>query len=228
MFLFQLLCVLGEWDKAGSQLNVVAQLSAEARMLSVAYGQAIEAERFRARVFAGTERPVLLAGGSDWASDLVTALGHFAAGRTEEGEAARTRAFDAAPDTRGKLDGEGFDWISDADSCFGPSFEAIISGQWGLVPFAAIERMTSEGARDLRDIVWYPVQIAFRTGQSFPAMLPARYPGSEGSEDSNIVLGRSTEWQAQSWGETGRGQHLLQLSSGEDRGLLSLRSLTFD
>jgi type VI secretion system protein ImpE len=34
MFLFQLLCVLGEWDKAKSQLAILAQLSPEAQMLA--------------------------------------------------------------------------------------------------------------------------------------------------------------------------------------------------
>lgn len=226
MFLFQLLAIAGEWDKARTQLSLLAQLSAEAQMLSVAYGQAIEAEKLRARVFAGeAEMPLLQH--SDWAVPLARSFGHFAQGRTAEGEADRDAAFDAAPDTPGNLDGVDFDWIADADGRFGPSFEAIVNGAYGLVPFDTVESIKSDGPRDLRDTVWFPVTIAFRQGTSIAAMLPARYPGSEASADVNERLGRATGWRATPAGEAGSGQHLLTLSSGDDRDLLSLRTLSF-
>ncbi|MDB5695600.1 MAG: ImpE protein [Sphingomonas bacterium] len=226
MFLFQLLAVAGEWDKAVNQLNLLAQLSPEAQMLSVAYGQAVQAERERATVFAGQARMKLLVA-SEWAEGLCDAIEHYAAGRTSEGDAARDTAFEAAPDTPGNLDGENFDWIADADSRFGPSVEAIIGGRYGLVPLDAVASIKSEGPKDLRDTVWYPVQLAFKEGQSVAAMLPTRYPGSEASDDVNERLGRATGWRDTDWGQAGSGQHLLALSTGDDRDLLSVRSLVF-
>jgi type VI secretion system protein ImpE len=225
LFLFQLLCVVGEWEKARTQLKTLAQLSPEAQMLSVAYGQAIDAEIERAAVFAGRSQPALLVRDSPWAGPLAAAIGHEAAGRTAEAEAARGEAFDAAPDTPGRFNDEPFEWIADVDPRFGPAFEAIIAGRWGLVPFDAVEKIDSEGPKDLRDIVWYPVQIGFRTGQSVAAMLPARYPGSEGADDAALRLTRSTSWTGAD--ETGVGQHMLMLSGGSEHGLLSLRSLVF-
>ena len=62
MFLFQLLAITGEWDKARNQLQSLAQLSGEAQMLAVTYNQAIDAERIRADVFAGKAEMALLAG----------------------------------------------------------------------------------------------------------------------------------------------------------------------
>lgn len=227
MFLFQLLSIAGEWDKARAQLNLLAQLSPEAQMLSVAYGQAVDAERVRAEVFAGTAR-VHLHVDSDWAHRLVDALEHYGQGRFAEGDAARDAAFEAAPDTPGTLDGIAFDWIADVDSRFGPSFEAIIGGRHGLVPFDTVGKVTSDGPRDLRDTVWYPVQIFFKSGQSVAAMLPSRYPGSEAAADVNERLGRATGWRASQAGEVGSGQHLWTLSTGDDRDLLSTRLLAFD
>lgn len=227
MFLFQLLALAGEWEKARTQLNMLAQLSPEAQMLAVAYGQAIDAELFRAEVFAGRRAAPMLARDSAWAQDLADAIGHFAAGRIDEGEAARARAFDAAPETPGELDGVAFDWIADADGRFGPAFEVIVAGQWGIVPFDAIESIRSEGPRDLRDIIWYPVQLGWKNGQSVAAMMPARYPGSETATDPAIRLGRTTDWVNAPSGQAGLGQRLLTLSDGEDRGLLSLRQLSF-
>lgn len=226
MFLFQLLAVSGEWDKAKKQLNALAQLSGEAQMLSVAYGQAIDAEAERMAVFAGAARAHQHVA-SAWAEGVVDALEHFGCGRIGEGEAARDAAFDAAPETPGTLDGEAFDWIADADARFGPTFEAIVGGRYGIQPFDQVERIESEGARDLRDTVWYPVQIFFRSGQSVAAMLPARYPGSEMSADVAERLARATNWVERPWGEAGVGQHLWSLSSGDDRDLLSVRRLSF-
>ncbi len=226
MFLFQLLAVSGEWDKAKRQLAALAQLSGEAQMLSVAYGQAIDAEAERAAVFAGKARAHQHVA-SEWATGLVDAIEHFASGRIAEGEAARDAAFDAAPETPGTIDGDPFDWIADADSRFGPTFEAIIGGRYGIQPFDQVERIESEGVRDLRDTVWYPVQIFFRSGQSVAAMLPARYPGSEASADPHERLARVTNWVQRPWGDGGIGQHLWSLSSGEERDLLSVRQLSF-
>lgn len=227
MFLFQLLCVAGEWEKATKQLEALTKLSPEAQMLAVAYGQAIAAEGVRADVFAGRTRLEQLIA-SEWAAGLADALHCYATGETSRGAELRDAAFDQAPDTAGALDGAPFEWLADADSRFGPAFEAIIAGRYGIVPFDVVERVESEGPSDLRDIIWLPVQIAFRMGQSVAAFLPARYPGSEHAADTAARLARATNWIEEPWGQAGSGQHLWMLSDGQERGLLSLRTLTFD
>lgn len=226
MFLFQLLAIAGEWDKAKKQLITLAQMSPEAQMLAVAYGQAIDAEAVRAKVFAGDAAAELLVD-SEWARTVPQAIQAFATGRDADGEAARDAAFDVAPDMAGEVDGVAFDWIADADARFGPTFEAIIGGKYGLVPFDTVDTITSEGPKDLRDIVWYPVEILFKSGSSIAAMLPARYPGSEASADTAERLARATGWTDHGWGQAGSGQHIWSLSGGEDRDLLSVRSLKF-
>lgn len=225
MFLFQLQCVLGEWDKAQSQLRALAQLSPEAQMLAVTYNMAIDAERAREAAFAGQGQPALLVGSSPWAGDLAAALGAQAQGRFDEAEERRAKAFEAAPDTPGEIDGVAFDWIADADLRFGPALEAIVTGQWGLLPFDAISWINCEGVTDLRDLVWLPVQIGFKSGQSLAAFLPTRYPGSDREDDINLKLSRSTIWRDEPWGQAGLGQRLLSLSDDSEVGLASLRRL---
>ncbi len=227
MFLFQLQCVLGEWDKAKAQLRLLTQMSPEAQMLAVAYNMAIDAEIEREKAFAGQAPPALLVNTSEWAGDIAAALGFLAQDRTAESLDARDRAFDAAPDTPGQFGDQAFDWISDADARFGPSFEAVIYGRWGLVPFDAVRKITSEGPQDLRDLVWLPVEIEFKTGQSVAAILPARYPGSQAAGSADIVLSRSTEWRDGPTGPQGLGQKVWALSDGDEVGILSLRQLTF-
>jgi type VI secretion system protein ImpE len=227
MFLFQLLALTGDWDKARKHLDILAQLSGEAQMLAAAYGQAIAAEAEREAVFAGKARARQHVA-SDWAEGIAEALELLGKGETDAAAEARDAAFDAAPDTPGSLDGERFDWLADADSRFGPCFEAIIGGRYGLQPFDQVEKISSEGPVDLRDLIWYPVQIAFKSGQSVAAFLPARYPGSQNGASTDETLARATSWHETAHGDTGRGQHLWTLSSGEDHGLLSVRNVTFD
>ncbi|HQS97363.1 MAG: virulence protein SciE type [Novosphingobium sp. 17-62-19] len=237
MFLFQLLCVTGEWDKARKQLQALAQVADNAQMLAATYNQAIDAELLRADVFAGKADMPVLVGMGGWVEGVAQAISLGAKGQLAEAAGLRDEAFEQAPDTLGTLEtasaeAQSFDWIADADTRFGPSFEAIVAGRYGLVPFDAVVSIKSEGPQDLRDTVWYPVQLALKSGQSIAAFLPARYPGSEAATSAAIRLGRQTEWAELGNGdaalEVGLGQRLWSLSDGEDTGLLDLRKLTFD
>jgi type VI secretion system protein ImpE len=227
MFLFQLQALLGEWDKASAQLRALAQLSPEAQMLAAVYSLAIQAEKTRALAFAGQgEFPVLVAS-SPWVDSAAQALSALAQGRTAEGEALRDEAFAAAPDTPGRFnDDKTFLWVADADPRFGPCFEAMVSGRWGLIPIEAISEIRCDGPTDLRDLVWLPVEMTLRSGQGVAGFLPARYPGSETAENTAVRMSRATEWVEAEAGQIGLGQRLLAFDDGSDADLLSLRRLT--
>jgi type VI secretion system protein ImpE len=228
MFLFQLLAVSGEWDKARTQLAALVQVAANAQMLGATYNQVLDAEKQRAAVFAGAADIALLAGEGGWAEGVAKGINLLTRGDVAGAIAARDEAFDNAPDMPGTIDGIKFEWITDADSRFGPCFEIVIGGKYGLIPFDQVESLTSDGPEDLRDTLWYPVQISLRSGQSAAAFLFARYPGSEASADGAEKLGRATSWADCDWGQQGLGQRLLTLSEGDDRGILDVRSIVFD
>lgn len=228
MFLFQLLAIGGEWDKARNQLQSLAQLSPEAQMLSVTYNQVIDAEKARDAVFSGAGEAQLLMGEGGWAEGVAQAIGKFARGEAAEGEALRDAAFDLAPEMPGTCDGRRFDWITDCDSRFGPTFEVVLGGKYGLLPFDVVKSITSTGPEDLRDTIWYPVEMEFRNGHSAAAFLPARYPGTEKAESGLERLGRVTEWTEQDWGQQGSGQRLWTFSDDGDCGILEFRKIEFD
>lgn len=229
MFLFQLLCIAGEWEKAGKQLDALVQVAADAHMLGATYHQTLAAERARADVFAGRADMPVLAGMGGWVDGLAASVSLLARGNAAGAEAARDAACDQAPDTPGTVDDRRFDWIADADMRFGPAFEAIVAGRYGLIPFEAVQSITTAGPRDLRDLVWLPVQLALRSGQSIAAFLPARYPGSDAAADGAIQLARATDWlDDDDGGQAGLGQRLWMLSDGSDVGLLQFRTLAFD
>lgn len=220
MFLWQVMAVSGDWDKAVTQLRAMASLSAEAQMLATVYNQAIDAERVRAKAYAGEAPFAVLVSSSPWIETLALALAAGAAGRGEEAAGLRDEAFDAAGDTPGAVDGRPFQWIADVDPRLGPCFEAIVSGRWGLVPFEAVTRIKTEGPRDLRDVIWLPVEMQLRSGQSAAALLPARYPGTEAAPDA-ARLGRATDWN----GDVPVGQRLWAADDASETGVLDFRDI---
>jgi protein involved in temperature-dependent protein secretion len=75
VFLFQLLCVTGDWKRAIAQLKLCAQLDAAALPMAQTYREAIICEVFREKVFSGEKDPLIFGQPQDWRTDrLITPL----------------------------------------------------------------------------------------------------------------------------------------------------------
>lgn len=220
MYLWQVMAVQGDWDKALTQLRTLATVAGETQMLATVYHQAIAAEKQRAAAWSGAAPFTVLVSSSPWIDTLAEGLTALAAGRAEEGERLRDEAFDAVGDTPGKIGDHRFGWIADIDPRLGPCFEAIVQGKWGLIPFEAISRIKTEGPKDLRDVVWLPAELFLRSGQSAAALLPARYPGTE-NEANPLRLGRATEWR----GDHPVGQRVWSTNEDLEIGMLDFTDL---
>lgn len=59
IFLFQLLAVLGQWERASNQLNVLEEMDSEALPMVQTYRETIQCELLRAEVFAGHRSPLI-------------------------------------------------------------------------------------------------------------------------------------------------------------------------
>ena len=225
VFLFQLLCVVGQWERALNQLNVAATLDPGALAMAQTYSEAIRCEGLRKQVFEGKKSPVVFGEPEQWLALLIESL--LLAGRGEPGKSAemRARAMEEAEATSGAINDKPFAWIADADSRLGPVLEAIINGRYYWVPFSRLMRVSVEAPADLRDVVWMPAHLQFENGGESVALLPTRYPGSEASTDGMIQLSRKTLWE-----ETGPdayhglGQRLIATDAG-DIPLMDVRSI---
>jgi type VI secretion system protein ImpE len=225
VFLFQLLCVLGDWERARAQLKVLGELSPGSLPLVHVYGTAITCELLRREVFAGARTPLILGEPLPWVALLIQALSVAAQGRGAEAAALRAEALAKASAASGVIDGEPFEWIADADSRLGPVCEAIVDGRYYWVPFERIRRVTLEAPADLRDVVWAPAKIGLVNGGEATALIPARYPGSESDTNALIRLGRKTEWdEVDPDTFHGRGQRMFATANGEYP-LLSVRRI---
>ena len=215
-YLFQLLAVQGDWQRALSQLQVVAQLDAAALPMAQMYREAIRCEVFREEVFTGARTPSVLGEPPAWIGLLVDALQKTSAGHIAAAEELRAQAFDDAPAKAGIADGKRFEWLADADTRIGPVCEAIVDGKYYWVPFEQIVALHVDAPTDLRDVVWATAQLELGNGARQIALIPARYPGSHAADDDAVKLARLTTWQ-QRGPETfvGLGQRMWATDEGE-------------
>jgi type VI secretion system protein ImpE len=226
VFLFQLLCVLGQWDRALNQLKVAAELEPLALPMAQMYGDAVRCEAVRQEVFDGRKSPVVLGEPDQWLALLIESRLRAGRGEAAHAEELRLRAFDEAPTSSGNIDGRPFDWVADADSRLGPVVEAIINGRYYWVPFARVSQVTLEAPEDLRDLVWMLAHLRFQNGGESLALMPTRYAGSEASDDGTIVLARKTSWEPIG-GDAyrGLGQRIIATDTGETP-LLEIREIS--
>lgn len=228
IFLFQILSVLGRWDRALTQLNFIESLGSDAKLMAKIFQPVIHCESLRAEIFAGKRTPTLFGEPADWMSMAVQAAQLAGQGKYEAAQALRDEAFDLAPATSGKLNDQPFQWIADADPRMGPILEAVIEGQYYWVPFCRIKKMVFEAPTDLRDLVWAPVQFVWDNGGEASGHVPVRYPGTESSEDDQLRLARKTDWVEQAGGYTlGVGQRLIA-TDADDFPVLECRIIDLD
>ena len=234
VFLFQLLAVMGQWDRALTQLNVAGELDASTLAMVQTYREALLCEGLRADVFAGKRSPVIFGEPEQWVALLLESLSLMADGQFARSQDVRNQAFELAPATSGIVgdpsgpDSENFEWIADADTRMGPVLEAIINGRYYWVPFHRIKSINIEVPEDVRDLVWMPAFFTWANGGETVGLIPTRYPGSEVSEDKLIRLARKTIWQELDDGVyQGLGQRMFATDVGEYP-LMDLRLITLN
>ncbi len=227
-YLFQLLAVMGQWERALTQLNVVGDMDSSTLMMVQAYRSALEAEPLRTSIFAGNHTPLVFGEPEGWLAELSEALRLDKDGNLDQAQQLRDKALEDAPATAGTINGTAFEWIADGDSRLGPVLEAIVDGKLYWIPFHRIRAVEVTEPVDLRDKIWIPAQFQWANGGQVVGFLPVRYPGSENSDDPAIRLSGKTEWiQATENCYHGLGQKTLTTDTG-DFALLDVRKIELE
>lgn len=228
IFLFQLLAVLGQWERALKQLTVAGELDAGALAMVQTYRETLRCEALRAEVFAGRRAPLVFGEPEPWIALLLEALRLMGEGKAAQAQSLRDEAFEAAPATSGEIDGTPFAWLADADTRLGPVLEAVVNGRYYWIPLHRIQEVRLDEPADLRDVVWMPAHFSWANGGENVGLIPTRYPGSEAAEDGQLRLARKTEWaEAEGGAYLGLGQRMLATDAGEYP-LMDVRSIRLD
>lgn len=228
VFLFQLLCVLGQWERALNQLNVSLELDPGTLPMVQTYREAIACETLRMQVFAGHKVPMLFGAPETWVALLIEALLRDGRGEPDAARQLRAQALEQAPTSSGTADGQAFAWIADADTRLGPTLEAIINGKYYWLPWNRLSKVDIDPPQDLRDAVWMPAHFEFTNGGDVVGLLPTRYPDTVLAAGDALALSRRTDWR-ESAPEVfiGLGQRLITTDAAEF-GLMDLRSVVID
>lgn len=226
IFLFQLLCVMGQWKRALTQLNVAGELDASTLPMVQTYREAIQCEALRGDIFGAARAPLIFGEPPAWLALLLEALKADAAGEHARGAAVRAQAFDAAPASAGSIDGQRFEWLADADQRLGPVFEAVVNGRYFWIPVQHIRRIDFEAPVDLRDTVWMPASFTWTNGAQTVGLVPTRYDGTAACGDDALRMARRTEWIGEG-AQAGLGQRMLATDAG-DYPLMDVRVIEFD
>ena len=216
IFLFQLLSVLGQWDRAMTQLNVAADMDSDALLMAQIYRPALMCEILRSDIFKGKRTPLIFGEPLEWMVRLTQVPGLLADAKPEAAAELRDQAFEAAPVTSGLIDDQAFKWISDADPRLGPTLEAIVNGKYYWIPFERIRDIRIQKPANLRDVIWTMATFTWTNQGEAVGLIPSRYPVLEKNEDSSTRMGRKTNWtDIGNDFYLGTGQRMLATDKGE-------------
>ncbi|HET7275704.1 MAG TPA: type VI secretion system accessory protein TagJ [Longimicrobiaceae bacterium] len=194
-FLFELLCFAGEFDRAEKHLEVIAGSSRDAEMGAWLYRSALHAERTRREMF-------------------------------QDGAFPKTEANDGLS---GTLNGVAFESLSDADPRIGARLEVFAAGQYTWIPLEHIASIQMQPPQRLRDLLWAPARI--QPGPEFTeldlgeVLLPVLTPLAYRNPDSDVKLGRVTDWEELEDGTPVPVGQKLFIVDGEPVPILELREL---
>ncbi len=196
VFLFELLSFVGDYERAEKQLDIAGQGGREASQGALLYRSALHAERNRQEMFEAQQFPV-------------------------GGTVPRT--------VSGTMNGKAFREFTDADPRLGARLEVFAAGQYLWIPLEHVASVEMSPPKRLRDLLWTPAIV--QTGPGFSGLelgqvlIPAISPLSWQYEETDVRLGRVTEWVAlDDNNEVPVGQKLF-LVDGEEIPILELRTL---
>jgi type VI secretion system protein ImpE len=200
IFLFELLCFSGEYERAEKQLNILGTADMQREIGALVYRSALVAEKMRQDLFTKKEYP------------------------KPTGETVPT----GAP-VSGTLNGKPFGSIADADPRIGPRLEVFAGGNYLWMSFEHLASIDMDQPRRLRDLLWTPARVrggpALKGTELGEVFLPALTPFAWKDPDDAVRLGRMTAWVENDTGEAVPVGQKLLLVDGEEFPLLEVRKL---
>lgn len=194
LFLVELLCFQGQWDRAERQLKALLSNKAQEDAAVLLYLGCVAAERKRAEAFCGGQKPKILGPGSASIDLRLAALGlptEDSISKIREAEALEA-SRDAAPSSF-TFNGQPYHQARDGDDLLGPVLEVFAQGEYFWADLAEVKLISIEKPRFPRDLIWLPARLEMEN-EAGNVFLPTMYYGTSASTDSELQLGRATDW----------------------------------
>jgi type VI secretion system protein ImpE len=230
IFLFELLCFTGDWQRAERQLDAVAQVSGDATVeLGIeVYRGILRAEASRRQLFQGESRqPKFLSEPPLYTALHLKALTEIIEQHFDQAETSLKESSALRKNLQGQIDDTHFDDFKDGDDLIAPFLEVIVRADYLWLALEDIVRLEIPPPRTLRDLLWIPGKVELREQQTIDVFIPVQYYGSSDHAEDPVKLGRMTVWE--NVGEEtnlGKGQRTF-LIDGDERSLLEIRKAEF-
>lgn len=225
--LFQVLALLGEWDKAIRHLDMIATQDPGRATGVQVYLNIVRAEQERLKVLALSQTPAVLPETPAYFGAYLQYLGALKDGKFEQARTLIAEIDAARPAISGTLNGQAFDGLSDTDARLYAFLENFVHDRYCWVPFEAIRELVITPPHTALDLIWLTASITTWEGLSLNCHLPMMYPESFRQADENIKMGRLTDWLPLGAGLTrGVGQHVYQIGEAETA-LTEIKEMTF-
>jgi type VI secretion system protein ImpE len=227
IFLFELSCFSGDWDRAERQLDVIGHQDVKAMIGSKIYQQNFKAERDRLKYFSDGQSPEFMTAKPPYVNDLLAAGNRVREGNTDEARTLLDSVEENRPAFRCRINDEGVSDFRDYNDLTMCVFEAIHKDAYMWIPFEQVEKVELYRPKSLRDLYWIQAKVDLVNGTGGEMFLPALYAGSWKSSNDQVRLGRMTDWRDLG-SETfvGEGTKLYWMD-GKDRSILDIETIEF-
>ncbi len=228
IFLFELSCFSGDWDRADKQLDVIGHQDADAMIGSLIYRQNFKAERDRANFFSDSLQPGILAPPPEYVGDLIQVNNRIREGNTAEARALLDKIEEDRPAFKARINGaevSDFRDYNDTTMCI---FEVMFKDQYVWLPMEQVAKVKFFKPKTLRDLYWIQADVELVEGTRGEMFFPSMYSGSWKHADDQVCLGRKTEWR--DIGDEifiGEGTKLFWMD-GKDRSILEIETIEFE
>jgi type VI secretion system protein ImpE len=229
LILSELLCFIGEFEKADKHLETAFLQSPDLNLPTALGRQLIRAATARRKWFDDCAVPDMLppvdpiveqqlklwtlhrAGDADLVTESINHLQSYC---------------DSTDGIAGEVPFTGF---RDLDDSTAACLEVLTStGKYYWVPWHRIEILEFEPVRRPRDLLWREAHIVVRQGPDAVVYVPVIYPATSVNDGDQALLGRSTHWQESETGAVmGIGQRIF-LINDQEKAILDLEQVHFD
>ena len=227
--LCELLCFVGEFERADKQLETIGQQQPESMLGIGMLRQLIRGEIARQEFFCEGRLPEFLGEVSPHMRLQLEASITLREGHASDAAELLAKAEAQRVQVGGTCDGNRFDDFRDLDDLTAPVFEVLTStGKYYWVPMENVESIEFHTPGRPQDLLWRRAQMVVRGGPDGEVFLPTLYPQTYTNSDDQLRMGRSTEWIGGDASPVrGVGMRMF-LIGDEDQSILQLEAIEFD
>ncbi|HQU43649.1 MAG TPA: type VI secretion system accessory protein TagJ [Pirellulales bacterium] len=222
-FLFELLCFMGDLDRAQKQLDAIGQLDSQSDWAVQVYTNILHAERRRRQFFADGLKPEFLLDPPPYVQLSLDAVNRLREGRADDAQGLLSRSEEARPTIAGVVNGQVADELRDCDDVLAAFVELFVIRDYVWLPLEQVRELETSPPERPRDLLWLPVRLTLSDGVQQRGYLPTLYCGSHEHADNRVKLGRMTDWSDGAGPVRGSGLHTW-LAGDDALGLLDVRN----